>query len=449
MLNINKITAIQYCFTFFFFYFQLDDTSNFIDTVLNKIKTKASARSIRKIIADFIIAKEEQIYITYNNFFEKKRCTMDRLISLILKEGNVPPFMYDFLTILLGDFLNVKIAFICAVGLFTNVANVLQQDMNDEEFIIVICQSGTIFTLAGENSDKIHLGVSPLCLFFAKQMGHVNVNVASGHQKHSSIQEASTESTQDGGVPEDSQVVEASTESTQDGGVPEDSQVVEASTESTQDGGVPEDLQVVEASTESTQDGGVPEDSQVVEVSTESTQDGGVPESWDEDSQVVEASTESTQDGGVPEDSQVVEASMESTQDGGVPEDLQVVEVSTESTQDGGVPKELPVVQASNELTQDGVNMNKSNERKSPIVKKTIIDENASFPSADTEDDFDCFVVDTHNASFEMDALDWQLMTLNLNLSSNSIRSETQSGTWCHRQFIGLIYRISSYWHRF
>ena len=56
------------------------------------------------------------------------------------------------------------------------------------------------------------------------------------------------ESTQDGGVPEswdeDSQVVEASTESTQDGGVPEDSQVIEASTESTQDGGVPEDLQV-------------------------------------------------------------------------------------------------------------------------------------------------------------------------------------------------------------
>ena len=163
---------------------------------------------------------------------------MDRLISLILKEGNVPPFMYDFLTILLGDFLNVKIALICAVGVFTNIANVLQQDVNDEEFIIVICQSGTIFTLAGENSNKIRLGVSPLCSFFAKQMGHMNVNVASGHQKHSSIQEASTESTQDGGVPEESQVVEASTESTQDGGVPEESQVVEASTESTQDGGV-------------------------------------------------------------------------------------------------------------------------------------------------------------------------------------------------------------------
>ena len=219
MLNINKNTAIRYHFTFSFFYFQLDDKSDFIDAVLNKIKTKASTRSIRKIIADFIIAKEEQIYIAYNNFFEKKRCTVDRLISLILKEANVPLFMYDFLTILLGDFLNVKIALICAVGVFTNVANVLQQDVNDEEFIIVICQSGTIFTLAGENSDKIRLGVSPLCSFLAKQMGHMNVNVASGHQKHSSIQEASTESTQDGGVPEDSQVVEVSTELTQDGGV--------------------------------------------------------------------------------------------------------------------------------------------------------------------------------------------------------------------------------------
>ena len=402
MLNINKNTAIRYHFTFFFFYFQFDDTSKFIDVVLNKIKTEASARSIRKIIADFIIAKEEKIYIAYNNFFEKKRCTMDGLISLILKEGNVPLFMYDFLTILLGDFLNIKIALICAVGVFTNVANVLQQDVNDEEFIIVICQSGTIFTLAGENSDKIRLGVSPLCSFFAKQMGHMNVNVASGHQKHSSIQEASTESTQDGGVPEDSQVVEASTESTQDGGVPE------------------------------SQDEELP----VGEVSTESTQDGGVPESWDGDSQVVEASTESTQDGGVPEDSQVVEASTESTQDGGVPEsqdeDSQVVEASTESTQDGGVPEELPVIQASNELTQDGVNTNKSNERKSLVVKKTNIDGNASFPSADTEDDFDCFVVDMHDASFEMNALDQQLMTLNLNLSSNSIRSETQMKSQAH-----------------
>ena len=237
MLNINKNSAIRYHFTFFFFYFQLDDKSDFIDAVLNKIKTKASARSIRKIIADFIIAKEEQIYIAYNNFFEKKRCTMDGLISLILKEGNVPPFMYDFLTILLGDFLNVKIALICAVGVFTNVANVLQQDVNDEEFIIVICQRGTIFTLAGENSDKIRLGVSPLCSFFAKQIGHMKVNVASSHQKHLSIQEASTELTQDGGVPEESQVVEASTESTQDGGVlesrDEESPVGEASTELT------------------------------------------------------------------------------------------------------------------------------------------------------------------------------------------------------------------------
>ena len=342
--------------------------SDFIDAVLNKIKTKASARSIRKIIADFIIAKEEQIYIAYNNFFEKKRCTVDGLISLILKEGNVPPFMYDFLTILLGDFLNVKIALICAVGVFTNVANVLKQDVNDEEFIIVICQSGTIFTLAGENSDKIRLGVSPLCSFFAKQMGHMNVNVASSHQKHSSIQEACTESTQDGGVPEDLQVVEASTESTQDGGVPEDLQVVEASTELTQDGGVPEDLQVVEASTESTQDGGVPEDSQVVEASTESTQDGGVPE----DSQVVEVSTESTQDGGVPEDSQVVEASTESTQDGGVPEDSQVVEASTESTQDVGVlvsrDEESAVVEVSTKSTQD-VGVLESQDEESPVIE--------------------------------------------------------------------------------
>ena len=311
MLNINKNTAIWYHFTFFFFYFQLDDKSDFIDVVLNKIKTKASARSIRKIIADFIIAKEEQIYIVYNNFFEKKRCTMDGLISLILKEGNVPPFMYNFLTILLGDFLNVKIALICAVGVFTNVANVLQQDVNDDEFIIVICQSGTIFTLAGENSKKIHLGVSPLCSFFAKQMGHMNVNVASGDQKHSSIQEASTESTQDGGVSEESPVIEASTESTQDGGVSEESPVSEASTDSTWDGGVSEELLVIEASTELTQDGGLHEESPVIEASTELTQDGGLPE-------------------------------------------------------------ESPVIEASTELTQDGVDTNKNNERKSPIVKKTL-----------------------------------------------------------------------------
>ena len=402
MLNINKNTAIRYRFTFVFFYFQLDDKSNFIDAVLNKIKTKASARSIRKIIADFIIAKEEQIYIVYNNFFEKKRCTMDGLISLILKEGNVPLFMYDFLTILLGDFLNVKIALICAVGVFTNVANVLQQDMNDEEFIIVICQSGTIFTLAGENSNKIRLGVSPLCSFFAKQMRHMNVNVASSHQKHSSIQEASTESTQDGGVPEELQVVEVFTESTQDGGVLESWD---------------EESPVVKAFTESTQDGGVPEESQVVEASTELTQDVGVLESRDEESPVIEASTKSTQDVGVLESRD---------------EELPVVEVSTELTQDVGVLEESQVVEASTELTQDGVNTNKSNERKSSVVKKNNIDGNAFFPSADTEDDFDCFVVNTHDASFEMDALDRQLMTLNLNLSSNSIRSVTQMKSQAH-----------------
>ena len=188
---------------------------------------------------------------------------MDGLISLILKEGNVPPFMYDFLAILLCDFLNVNIALICAVGVFTNVANVLQQDVNDEEFIIVICQSGTIFTLAGENSNKIRLGASPLCSFFAKQMVPMNMNVASGHQKHSFIQEVSTESTQDGGVLESRD----------------------------------EELPVGEASTESTQDVGVPEELQVVEASTESTQDVGVLESRDEESPVVEASTELTQDG--------------------------------------------------------------------------------------------------------------------------------------------------------
>ena len=351
---------------------------------------------------------------------------MDGLISLILKEGNVPPFMYDFLTILLGDFLNVKIALICAVGVFTNIANVLQQDMNDEEFIIVICQSGTIFTLAGENSDKIRLGVSPLCSFFAKQMGHMNMNVASGHQKHSSIQEASTELTQDGGVPEQSQVVEAFTESTQDGGVlesrDEESPVGEASTELTQDGGVleswDEELPVVEAFTESTQDGGVlksqDEESPVGEASTELTQDVGVLESRDEELPVGEASTESTQDVGVlesrDEKSLVIEASTKSTQDVGVlesqDEESPVVEVSTELTQDVGVLEESQVIEASTELTQDGVNTNKSNERKSPIVKKTNIDGNAFFPSADTEDNFDCFVVNTHNASFEMDALD-------------------------------------------
>ena len=123
MLHIYENNAIRY--RFLFLYFQLDDNSDFVDTVLKKIKTKASAKSIRTIIANFIMAKEEQIYIAYNNFFEKKRCTVDRLISLILKKANVPPFMYDFLTILLGDFVNVKIALICAVGVFTNVANVL------------------------------------------------------------------------------------------------------------------------------------------------------------------------------------------------------------------------------------------------------------------------------------------------------------------------------------
>ena len=220
-----------------FFYFQLDDNSDFIDAVLNKIKTKASGKSIRTIIADFVIAKEEQIYIAYNNFFEKKRCTVDRLISLILKKGNVPPSMYNFLTILLGDFLNVKIALICAVGVFTNVASVLQQDVNDDEFIIVICQSGNIFTLAGEKSDKIQLGESPLCSFFAKQMLHMKP-VGRVDQPHSSIQKPSTELTQDAGVnvheEQESPVIEASKESTQDGV----KQVVEASTEMTQDAGV-------------------------------------------------------------------------------------------------------------------------------------------------------------------------------------------------------------------
>ena len=75
--------------------------------------------------------------------------------------------------------------------------------------------------------------------------------------------------------------------------------------------------------------------------------------------------------------------------------------------------------------------MKKSNESP-PVVKKTNIDRNAFFLSADTEDNFDCFVVNTHDASFEMDALVWQLMTLNLNLSSNSIRSVTQMKSQAH-----------------
>ena len=206
------------------------------------------------------------------------------------------------------------------------------------------------------------------------------------------------------------------------------------STELTQDGGVleswDEESPVGEVSTESTQDGGAPEESPVIEASTELTQDGGVLESRDEESPVIEASTESTQDVGVLEESQIVEVSTELTQDGGVlesrDEELPVVEVSTESTQDVGVLEESQVIEVSTELTQDGVDRNKSNERKFPVVKKTNIDRNAFFPSADTEDDFDCFVVNTHDASFEMDALDQQLMKLNLNLSSNSIRSVTQ-----------------------
>ena len=152
-------------------------------------------------------------------------------------------------------FFNFKIALICAVGVFTNIANVLLQEVNDEEFIIVICQTGTIFTFARENNDKIRLGNSPLCSFFAKQMTHINMKVASSYQPQSPIQEASTERTQDGGVPEsqdqDSSVVEASTEGTQDGLKP----VNEVSTKGTQDGLEP----VIEASTEATQDGGVPE----------------------------------------------------------------------------------------------------------------------------------------------------------------------------------------------
>ena len=382
---------------FLFLYFQLDDNSDFVDVVLNKIKTKASAKTIRTIIANFVIAKGEQIYIAYNNFFEKKRCTVDGLISLILKKGNVPPFMYDFLTILLGDFLNVKIALICAVGVFTNVANVLQQDVNDDEFIIVICQSGTIYTLAGENTDKIRLGDSPLCLFFAKQMAHMNVTVASGDQSHLSIHKASTEGTQDGGVPEsrdqESPAIEASTEGTQDGAVPEsqdqESQVVEESTEGTQDGLTP----VVEESTEGTQDGLTP----VVEESTEGTQDGLTP--------VIEESTEGTQDGLMP-----------------------VIEESTEGTQDSLTP----VIEESTEGTQDGVDTNKSNEGKSPVVKNTNIDGNAFSPSADTEEDCEIFLLNTHNTSFEMDAIDQQLMELQLNSSSNSISSVTQMKSQAH-----------------
>ena len=216
----------------------------------------------------------------------------------------------------------------------------------------------------------------------------------------------------------------------------------------TQDGGVleswDEESPVIEASTESTQDVGVlesrDEELPVVEVSTELTQDVGVLESWDEELPVVEASTKSTQDVGVleswDEESPVVEASTKSTQDVGVleswDEESPVVEASTELTQDVGVLEESQVVEASTELTQDGVNTNKSNKRKSPVVKKTNIDGTAFFPSADTEDDFDCFVVNTHDASFEMDALDRQLMKLNLNLSSNSIRSVTQMKSQAH-----------------
>ena len=114
---------------------------------------------------------------------------MDSLISLLLREGIAPLLMFDFLTILLGDFLNVKIALICAVGLFTNVANVLQQDVNDNEYIIVISQSGNIYTFKGDKSDKIRFGESLLCSFFAKQMLPMKVNVASVDQLHSSVQE--------------------------------------------------------------------------------------------------------------------------------------------------------------------------------------------------------------------------------------------------------------------
>ena len=137
------------------------------------------------------------------------------------------------------------------------------------------------------------------------------------------------------------------------------------------------------------------------------TQDAGVHQSDEEELPVIEESTESTQDGVEP-----------------------VIEASTETTQDAGVhqsdKEELPVIEESTELTQDGVNMNQSNEEKSPVAKNTNIDTKEFFPSADADEDSDAVVLNTHDASFQMDELDTQLMQLDLNLSKNLKSSVTQ-----------------------
>ena len=139
--------------------------------------------------------------------------------------------------------------------------------MNDDEFIIVICQSGTIYTLAGDNSDKIRLGVSPLCLFFGKQMAHFKVPVAHHHQSHSSIHTDSTKGAQDVSVP-----------ASPDQQLP----IVGESTEGAQD-----------VSISASPDQQLP----IVGESTEEAQDVSVPVSPDQQSPIVGESTEGAQDG--------------------------------------------------------------------------------------------------------------------------------------------------------
>ena len=147
----------------------MNENFDFIDAVMNQIKTKAQNSVMRKLVVDFILAKECEILIAYRNFFEKKKITIDTIIGLFEKKATAPPSTYDFLTTLLGDFLNVKIALICGVGIYTNVPKILQDEISDRDFIIVIMSGGRMYVLDGEISDEILLGVSPLSKYFTEK----------------------------------------------------------------------------------------------------------------------------------------------------------------------------------------------------------------------------------------------------------------------------------------
>ena len=147
----------------------MNEKFDFIDAVMNQIKTKARNSVMRKLVMDFILAKEGDILIAYRNFFEKKNITIDTIIGVFEKKATAPPSLYDFLTTMLGDFLNVKIALICGVGIFTNVPKLLQDEISDRDFIIVIMSGGRMYVLDGEISDEVLLGVSPLSKYFTEK----------------------------------------------------------------------------------------------------------------------------------------------------------------------------------------------------------------------------------------------------------------------------------------